>query len=152
MCRWQGGRAAQTFILACVCVNEYESRAQHLQRVCSVQVTRCLCAPVPANGFGLVFTNAITALVNGSDMVQCPRISLDGSKLEQPQRFSEVLSNAKAMSVHAAQAVLRPIKVLRCSEPIKKKSKLLGVILRNACSSILIQLAERALPVSAALP
>ena len=50
--------AAQAFILACVYVNEYDSRAQPLQISCSARVTRCLCAPVPANGFGLVWTNA----------------------------------------------------------------------------------------------
>ncbi len=37
------------------------SRAQPLQSGCSARVTRCLCAPVPANGFRLVFTNAETA-------------------------------------------------------------------------------------------
>ena len=76
-------------------------------------------------------------------------MSLGGSKLVQPQRFSVVLSNAIAMAVHVAQAVLRRIKVLRCSEPIQRKS--LGVILRNACTMI-IQQTERELPVSAALP
>ena len=78
-------------------------------------------------------------------------MSLGGSKLEHPQRFSKVsrLSNAIPMVVHAAQAALRPIKVLRCSQPIQ--SSRLGVIERNASSTILIQLAERELPVSAAL-
>ena len=42
-----------------------------LQLSCSVSVTRCLRAPVPANGFRLVFTNASTALETGSDPVQC---------------------------------------------------------------------------------
>ena len=141
----------------CVCVNKYElyvnkyeSRAQPVQRVCSFRLTCCLCAPVPANGFRLVFTNASTELVTLGDTVQCCTMSLGGSKLVQPQRFSKVLSNAKAFEVHVAQEVLRRIKVLRCSEPIKRKS--LGVILRNASFTRMIQHAERVLPVSAALP
>ncbi len=77
-------------------------------------------------------------------------MALGGSKLVQPQRFSVVLSNAMAYTVHEAQAVLCPIKVLRCSQPIQRKS--LGVILRNASCTIVTQLAERVLPVSAALP
>jgi hypothetical protein len=32
--------------------------------------------------------------VKGIDIAQCPRMSLGGSKLVQPQRFSEVSSNA----------------------------------------------------------
>ena len=75
---------------------------------------------------------------------------MGGSKLVQPQRFSVVLSNAKAVIAHVAQVVLRHIKVLRCSEPKKRNS--LGVILRNASSTITKQLAEHVLPVSAALP
>ena len=110
-----------------VYVNEYESRAQPLQSGCSVRVTRCLCAPVPANGLGLVFTNASTALVKASDIEQCCRMFLGGGKLVQPQPFSVVLNNAKAIGVHEAQVVLRPIKVLRCSQPIQRKR--LGVIL-----------------------
>ena len=162
MCRRQGGGRRKLLfwrgcvyacvyvcVYECVYVNEYESRAQPLQSGCSVRVTRCLCAPVPANGFRLVFTNALTILVTGSDIDQCCRMSLGGSKMAQPQRFSEVLSNAtaKAFVVHVAQAVLRLIKVLRCSQPIQRKS--LGVILRNAS---IIKIAERALPVSAAFP
>ncbi len=77
-------------------------------------------------------------------------MSLGGSKLVQPQRYSVVLSNAKAFVVHGAQAVLRPIKVLRCSEPIQRKS--FGVILRNTSLTKPIQHAESVLPVSAALP
>ena len=77
-------------------------------------------------------------------------MSLGGSKLVQPQRFSEVLSNTKTLVVHAAQAVLRPIKVLRCSQPIQRKS--LGVIPRNASKTTLTEHAEHVLPVSAALP
>ena len=137
-------------VCMCVHVNEHESRAQPLQSGCSVRVTRCLCAPVPANGFGLVYRNASTALVIDSDIEQCCRISLGSSKLVQPQRFSVVLSNAKALVVHVAHAVLRPIKVLRCSEPIQLNS--LGVILRNASCTMMIQPAEHVLPVSAALP
>ena len=113
-------------------------------------VTSCLCAPVPANRFGLIFTNASTVLVKDSDIEQCNRMSLGGSKLVQPQRFSEVLSNAMAIVVHAAQVPLRPIQVLHCSEPKQRKS--LGVILRNASCTMPIQPAERVLPVSAALP
>ena len=75
---------------------------------------------------------------------------MGGSKPVQPQRCSEVFSNAKACFVHVAQAVLRLIKVLRCSQPIKHNR--LGVILRNASYSMLIEHAERVLPVSAALP
>ncbi len=145
-----GGRRKLLFWRVCVYVNGYESREQALQRGCSVRATRCLCAPVPANGCGLVFTNALTVLVTDSDQAQCARMSLGGSKLVQPQRFSVVLSNAKAFVVHVAQAVLRPIKVLRCSEPIQRKS--LGVIPRNASSTPPIKQAEYALPVSAALP
>ena len=126
------------------------SRAQPLQIACSTRVTCCLCAPVPANGFRLVFTNALTALVKGSDIEQCCRMSLGGSKLVPPQRFSAVSSNAMAVVVHVAQAVLGHIKVLRCSEP--KQHKSLGVILRNASSTVPIQHAEHVLPVSAALP
>ena len=77
-------------------------------------------------------------------------MSLGGSKLEQPQRFSAVLSNAIAIVVHAAQGTLRRSKVLRCSEPIQRKS--LGGILRNASYTTVIQHAEHELPVSAALP
>ena len=75
---------------------------------------------------------------------------LGGSKLEQPQRFSDVLSNALVLEVHAAQVALRLIKVLCCSEP--KQANRLGVILLNAYSTRTIQNAEHALPVSAALP
>ena len=138
------------FYCVCVRVNEYESRAQPLQSVCSMSGTRCLRAPVPANGFCLVFTNALTVLVKDSDIEQCCRMSLGGSKLVPPQRFSVVFSNAKAMLVHVAQHVMRRIKVLRCSQPIQRKS--LGVIPRNASFTTVIQHAERALPVSAALP
>ena len=162
MCRWQGGGGANFYsgacvyvcvyvcVHVCVYVNEYESRAQPAQRGCSFRKTCCLCAPVPSNGFRLVFTKASTELATFSDPVHCIRMSLGGSKLVQPQRFSVVSSNAIAIIVHAAQAVLRPIKVLRCSQPKKRKS--LGVILRNASFTILIKPAERVLPVSAALP
>ena len=92
----------------------------------------------------------MTVPVTGSDTGQSCRMSLGGSKLVQPQRFSVVLSNAIAMVVHDAQSVLRLIKVLRCSEPIQRNR--LGVILRNASSTPPIQQTERALPVSAALP
>ena len=92
----------------------------------------------------------MTFLVTVSDIVQCCRMSLGGSKLAQPQRFGIILSNAIAIVVHAAQAALRPIKVLRCSKPIQRNS--LGVILRNASCTTPIQPAERVLPVSAALP
>jgi hypothetical protein len=75
---------------------------------------------------------------------------LGGSKLVQLQRFSGVFSNAMAMVVHAPQVALRPIKVLRCSQPIQRNR--FGVIPRNASFTTLIKLAERVLPVSAALP
>ena len=146
-CEWSG---ANFYSGARVYVNEYESRAQPLQSGCSVRVTRCLCAPVPANGLGLVFTNASTALVKASDIEQCCRMFLGGGKLVQPQPFSVVLNNAKAIGVHEAQVVLRPNKVLRCSQPIQRKR--LGIILRNASFTSPIQHAERKLPVSAALP
>ncbi len=145
-----GGGGANFYSGACVYVIEHESRAQHLQSGCSVRVTRCLCAPVPANGCRLVFRNASTELVKASDIEQCYRMSLGGSKLIQPQRFSVVLSNAKAYVVHLAQVPLRLIKVLRCSEPKQRKS--LGSILCNASYTILIEQAEHPLPVSAALP
>ena len=89
-------------------------------------------------------------LVKDSDAEQRVRQSLGGSKLVQPQRFSEVYDNAKAFVVHVAQAEMRIVKVLRCSQPIQRKS--LGVILRNASFTKLIQQAEHVLPVSAALP
>jgi hypothetical protein len=73
---------------------------------------------------------------------------LGGSKLAQPQRFSVVFSNA--IRLRAAQAVLPPIKVVRCSKPIQRNSW--GFIPPKACFSTPIQLAEHALPVSAALP
>ena len=126
------------------------SRAQPLQSGCSVRVTRCLCAPVPANGFGLVFTNASTVLVALSDIEQCPWMSLGGSKLVQPQRFSVVLSNATAFVEHEAQVELCAIKALRCSQPIKRSR--LGVILRKSSCTQMMQPAERELAVSAALP
>ena len=75
---------------------------------------------------------------------------LGGSKPVQPQRFSAVLSNAMAIVVHVAQAVLRIIKVLRCSQPIQRNR--LGVITRNASCTMMIQKADHPLPVSAALP
>ena len=58
--------------------------------------------------------------------------------------------NAKAFVVHVAQAEMRIVKVLRCSQPIQRKS--LGVILRNASRTTVVHLAEHVLPVSAALP
>ncbi len=121
-----GGGGANFYSGECVYANAYESRAQPLQIGCSVRVTRCLRAPVPA------------------------RISLGGSKLVQPQRFSFVLSNDKAIVVHVAQAALRLIQVLRCSELIQRNR--LGYILRKASFTTPIQPAERVLPVSAALP
>jgi hypothetical protein len=102
------------------------------------------------HGFRLVFRNASTVPVTFSDAEQCVRMSLGGSKLVQPQRFSEVYSNAMALVVHVAQSELRLIEVLRCSQPIQRKS--LGVILRKASFTIMIQPAEHILPVSAALP
>ena len=52
-CEWGGAN-----FYSGACVNAYESRAQPLQNGCSVRGTCCLCAPVPANGFSLVFANA----------------------------------------------------------------------------------------------
>ena len=75
---------------------------------------------------------------------------MGGSKLVQPQRFSVVLSNAIAIVVHEAQAVLRSVKVLCSSESIKHNR--LDVIVRNESYTILIQSAEHELPVSAAQP
>ena len=126
------------------------SRTQPPQSSYSVSVTRCLGAPVPANGFGLALTNTLTFRVTGSDTVQCKRMSLGGSKLVPPQRFSVVFSNAIAMVVHVAQAVLCAIKALRCSQPMKRKR--LGVILRKSSSAKMMQLAVRVLAVSAAPP
>ena len=140
----------QTLFMARAYVNECESRAQPLQFGCSARVTRCLGAHPPANGFRLVLTNACTVLVIDGDTCQSTRTSLGGSKLVQPKRFSAVFSNAKACAVHLAQVELCMIKVLCCSEPIKRNR--LGVILRNASYTFLIQTAEHVLPVSAALP
>ena len=75
---------------------------------------------------------------------------MGSSKLVPPQRFSIVFINAKAFVVHVAQAALPPIKVLRCSEPIQRNR--LGVILRNASCTKMMQHAEQLLPVAAALP
>ncbi len=77
-------------------------------------------------------------------------MSLGGSKLVPPQRFSAVLNNASAIVVHVAQAALCAIKALRCSQPIKRNR--LGVILRKSSSTKIMQLAERVLAVSAAPP
>ena len=126
------------------------SRAQLQQLVFSRSVTRCLGAPVPANGFRHVCSNTLTFLVTFSDTAQCTRMSLGGSKLVPPQRFSVVLSNAFAIAVHAAQLVLCLIKALRCSQPIKRNR--LRVILRKSSSTVTMQLAERELAVSAAPP
>ena len=126
------------------------SRAQPLQPVCSIRVTRCLGAPVPATGCHLALTNTMTFLVTESDIEQCCRMSLGGSKLVPPQRFSEVLSNAFANVVHAAQHALCAIKALRCSQPIKRNR--LGDILRKSSCTAIMQQAERELAVSAAPP
>ena len=131
-------------------MGEGSSRAQPLHRVCSGRATRCLCAPVPATSFGLVFSNTSTFLVTVSDMEQCIRMSLGGSKLVPPQRFSAVFSDAKAMVVDVAQAVLCAIKALRCSQP--KKCNRLGVILRSSPSTHTMHRTERVLAVSAAPP
>ena len=113
-------------------------------------VTRCLGAPVPANGFRHVYSNTFTVLVTITDPVQCIRISLGGSKLEQPQRFSEVFINALANVVPEAQSALCAIKALRCSQPIKRNR--LGEILRKSSCTVIMKLAERVLTVSAAPP
>ena len=113
-------------------------------------VTRCLGAPVPANGFRNVYSNTATVLVTDSDIVQCCRISLGGSKLVPPQRFSLVLSNAIAIVVHVAQSELCAIKALRCSQPIKRNR--LGVIPRKSSFTITMKIAECELPVSASPP
>jgi len=124
------------------------SRAQPLQLVCSSRVTRCLGAPVPANGFRHVCSNTETVLVTDCDRVQCFGMSLGGSKLEQPQRFSVVLSNATATAVHIAQSALCAIKALRCSQPIKRNR--LGVIHSKSSFTQMMQSAEHVLTVSAA--
>ncbi len=77
-------------------------------------------------------------------------MSLGGSKLVKPQRFSEVLKNTKATVVHAAQAADCHIQALRCSQPQKRNR--LGVILRKSSCTQTMQLAERDLAVSAAPP
>ena len=51
-------------------------------------MTRCLGAPVPVNGFRHVCSNTVSVLVTRTDIVQCRRMSLGGSKLSQPQRFN----------------------------------------------------------------
>jgi hypothetical protein len=45
-------------------------------------------APVPANGFGVVFRHTMTQLVHQTYNKHCIRMSLGGSKLKPPQRFS----------------------------------------------------------------
>ena len=97
-----------------------------------------------------MFTNTPTFLVAVSDHVQCLVMSLGGSKLIPPQRFSVVSSNAIAAVVHGTQSVLSRIKALRCSQPIQRKR--LGVILRKPSFAEVMQLAERVLTVSAAPP
>ena len=92
----------------------------------------------------------MTVLVTMSDNEQCCRMSLGGSKLEPPQRFSVVLSNAVKGIVHVAKTVLCLVKALRCSQPIKRKP--LGDILRKSSFNPTMHLAERVLTVSAAPP
>ena len=81
---------------------------------------------------------------------QCLRMSLGGSKVVPPQRFSVVVSNAVSTVVQDAQSVLCRIKALRCSQPIKRNR--LGVIPRKSSCTVTMQLAERVLAVSAAHP
>ncbi len=78
-------------------------------------------------------------------------MSLGGSELKKPQPFSVVLGySANAIGVEAAELALCRIKALRCSQPIKRSR--LGIILRKSSLTILMQQAERVLPVSATLP
>jgi len=76
------------------------SRAQPVQRVCSERVTRCLRAPVPATCCRHVCSNTKPAVVTVSDPVQRFGKPLRGCKLVQPQRLSEVWSNARAKAVN----------------------------------------------------
>ena len=75
-------------------------------------------------------------------------MSLGGSKVVPPQRFSVVMSNAVSTVVQGAQSVLCRIKALRCSKPIKRNR--LGVILRKSAYTPTMQPAERELTVFAA--
>jgi hypothetical protein len=151
---WALGIAMHFYSGACVHVNKHESREQLTQSEFSCSVTRCVCAPEPANGFRLVSTNASTVLVTLSDTEQCCTVSLGGSKPVQLQRCNAVSSNAAtATFVHDAKAPLRLIEVLRCSEAIQRNR--LGAILLNRSHTIPptipVQPAERVLPVFAAL-
>ena len=92
----------------------------------------------------------MTVLVTVSDIVQCCGMSLGGSKLEPPQRFSVILSNAFTMVVHGAKNALCLIKALRCSQPIQRNR--LGFILRKSSFTVIMQPAECELTVSAAPP
>ncbi len=76
---------------------------------------------------------------------------MGGSKLEPPQRFNVVSSNALATVVQKAKFVLCVIKALRCSQLIQRKR--LGVIHSKSSSfNPTMQLAERVLTVSATPP
>ncbi len=75
---------------------------------------------------------------------------MGSSKLEPPKRFCIASSNALAILVHLAEKALCGIKALRCSQPIKRSRS--DVILFKSSFTVLMQLAEGEMPVSAALP
>ena len=84
----------------------------------------------------------LVGLVTPSDIDQCLRKSLGGSKMVQPKRFNVIYSNAAAVFVHPAKLALCIIKALICCKTILQKR--LGVI-----ASVLQQRAKRVLTVSA---
>ena len=68
-----------------------------------------------------------------SDVEQCCKISLGGSKLVPPQRFSIVSSNA--IVVHVTEQELCSVKTLCCSQPIKRNRS--GVLFRKSSCTII---------------
>jgi hypothetical protein len=118
------------FWVASVCKKSllYKSKCGELaQLVFSCSVTRCFGTLAPMNGFAEVLNNTITVLVTDSDLEQCCRMSLVGSKLVPLLRSIVVFRNAKAMVVHLAKALQCSVKSLLCSQPIQRNR--LGVII-----------------------
>ena len=125
------------------------SRSQLLQFHCSCSASGCLGATVPVNGCRNALKNTVTVQVTSSNAVQCLRMSLCCSKMVPPQRFIVVSSNAMTELVHVAQSIPRPIKALRCSQPIQCH---LGDVPLKPSFPQLMQLAKRDLAIFAATP